>query len=66
MRYFTAGAPIEDLQGNFLFGIKPKIATTEELKNLSFYSQDSIKIFTSFDQANESYVAEDHFRRHRE
>lgn len=52
-RYYTVGAPIEDLQGNFIIGVSPKVYTQEELEQLSFYKLVTIGLFASCDQARE-------------
>lgn len=56
-RYYAIGYPIEDLRRNLFtlfFGEDyPKKYTQEELKQLSFYKQDTIRLFASYDQARE-------------
>lgn len=52
-RYYAVGAPIEELQGNFFVGVRPKNYTPEMLGQLSFYKQDLIRIFSVYDEAKE-------------
>ena len=56
MRYYVVGLPVEDLQGTLgvygtlFFGVRPRAIPLNELK-ASFYNQDQIKIFVSYDDA---------------
>lgn len=52
-RYYVVGTPIEDLKGNLFLGVNAKTYTQEELAELSFYNQDTVRVFTSYNQAKE-------------
>lgn len=52
-RYYAVGLPLEDLLPIFPLGAKIRNIKQKELEESSFYKQDTIRLFTSYDQAKE-------------